>query len=337
MPHVPNTPRTCPDTSRVRLGGVGRSTSTRTTIMSSEAVRLARILRNNAPWGPFWDSEALTEKCKSTPARRLELENVFFAVRTNTGKYDCVGACSRLRPLSVRSYPRLSGGEAGRVYFRGDFTVVREDQLTPECLDYIVDKLCELMKRERSAILNFLFPKPPLADRERFPLVIRIQGWKKLPLVAQSQPRAVFTLDLPSVDKERHYSVLSLEAHTYELSRVYLARHHFRLTMQSIIDLHPDPVWLRTPKWFAARYLDLYRQCKGSRWGRILGIPDRGQRHPDAPEPGEFVIGTPTNRPRHLRIIPLLSQAPDRHPELARLCGEHVPCTARRPISGPPR
>ena len=117
--------------------------------------------------------------------------------------------------------------------------------------------------------------------------------------------------------RERHFTILDLTELTHELSRVYLARHRVRLTIISIVDLNPTvPIWLRTPQWFVARYLALYRDYGPSRWGRILGLPDRGQRHAEAPKEGEFVIGTPTNLPRRLRI---LSEG-----EVASLFGSHV-------------
>lgn len=91
-----------------------------------------------------------------------------------------------LRPLSVRSYAPLPGGDAGRIYFRGEFTVTRADQLTQECLDYIVNTLCERTGRASAAILAYLFQKSNVADYEKFPLVIQIQGWKKIPIVPSS-------------------------------------------------------------------------------------------------------------------------------------------------------
>lgn len=74
--------------------------------------------------------------------------------------------------------------------------------------------------------------------------------------------------------------------------------------MMSIAELHKTvPVWLRTPEWFAARYTELYRGSDASRWGRILGLPDQGRRHPEAPGPSQFALGTPTNTPRQLRTL----------------------------------
>lgn len=87
--------------------------------------------------------------------------------------------------------------------------------------------------------------------------------------------------------------------------------------MTSIVALYPNtPVWLRTPKWFISRYLELYRDNQGSRWGRLFGIPDSGNRSPEAPEPGEFIIGTPTKLPRQLRALG--------EKEVSWLFGSHV-------------
>ena len=97
-------------------------------------------------------------------------------------KAEEISASSRLRPLSARSYSRLSDSNE-HIYFRGDFTVTHEDQLTTECLDFIVGQLCKRLKRERAAILSVLFPSGPKANRKNVPLVITIQGRKQLPLV----------------------------------------------------------------------------------------------------------------------------------------------------------
>ena len=143
-----------------------------------------------------------------------------------------------------------------------------------------------------------------------------------------------FTLDLHSVDKcvtiispdhhtyptrfrERRYTIVAFEPHTYELSRIYLARWNIYLTMRSIADVHPMvPKWQRTPRWFVSQYMNLYRSTPGNVWGRVLGLPDRGQRHANAPELGEFVNGEPTLRPRHLRTLG--------EREVAMMFGSHV-------------
>lgn len=113
---------------------------------------------------------------------RLDLTEPVVILHTNA-KVEEELCRDHLRPLSVQSYAALPGGEAGRVYFRGDLTISREDQLTRECLDYIVDALCKCSGNTPSAIMTYLFAKSNPANQARFSLVIQIQGWKKVPVV----------------------------------------------------------------------------------------------------------------------------------------------------------
>lgn len=85
----------------------------------------------------------------------------------------------------------------------------------------------------------------------------------------------------------------------------------------NIVSLHKrTPVWQRTPEWFMDRYVEVYRESRGYRWGRLLGIPDTAERHPDAPPPGEPVIGKPTHLPRKHRTL--------NWKDIASVFGSHV-------------
>ncbi|KAH9950350.1 hypothetical protein B0H21DRAFT_723022 [Amylocystis lapponica] len=213
-----------------------------------------------APFGPYLDSEALTDACKTAGRTNLlVLRDVMLEWGGRpTGLTECEPSQHEY-DQSRKNVP---------VRFRGILEIKSLAWLTT-----LAKKRIEKALRERdiqSSITegtsrsrhSTLTLGTIYASNKRIKLWI--QGTRHMPCVYLHSRLVPNGLTLHSKDKERTYEILSMDINTYLPSRAYLARYRLLKVLKDLIDLDAQtnsrygdkttPVSERTPQWFVEVY-----------------------------------------------------------------------------------
>ncbi|KZT02701.1 uncharacterized protein LAESUDRAFT_815129 [Laetiporus sulphureus 93-53] len=245
------------------------------------------------PFGPYMDSDVLTEACKSVPKSVLCLDLLMLECR---GKPIGLTQCELSQPEFDKE--RVTGNDAVR--FRGTLRISQLRWLTAKAIKQLNNDIrnrdVSLHLNERSSRLPDKSPtlEDIYANASGFKIKIVIQGVKNMSavyLMNKMVPNGLYMKSFFPL-RNRDYEVRSMEAITYHHSRKYLARYRALHVLEELIkidrslassggDSPASPFERLTPEWFCALYKEHMAKSAPPRVRRKVYDSDDSDIEPD--------------------------------------------------------
>ncbi|KAI0797743.1 hypothetical protein C8Q75DRAFT_887201 [Abortiporus biennis] len=201
------------------------------------------------PFGPFLDSDVLSENLKSTRTKLLELSNVVLYKR---GRVTGLTFCERYQP----EYDGLGSDD---VQIEGTLTILKLDWLSSSGKDQVEDLLRARDGLNSKITLEGLYGRGRHANSTLF-VKIRLQCTKSMAAVYLHSKHIPNGLFMKTIDRDRYYEIVSMRQDTYISSQLYLSRYKALRVIKDIVQFDskhsesPTPLKERSPTWFVHMY-----------------------------------------------------------------------------------